>query len=360
MIPAPNLAGADRRPNFMFIGSSKCGSSWFFEILREHPQVFVPPNKATFFFTDNYFQGVNWYEAFFLRATSELAIGEVCHDYLGSPEALRRIRNYRPDIRFVCCLRNPYARALSSWRFFRRNGMDRPTLAAQGESDPSVFEHGNYATQLTALKSIFPENQLLIFFFEELSSAPDALARRLYEFLGVDAGFRPPSLHTRVNVNARPRSRVLARVVQHVHKLSWKNSRRLSNLIGSAKQIRPLRRFVRAALYKESVNSSDWRDHIGEFPEHIVARYEREITDLEKLLGKDLSDWHARPGHGANRGEISPLMKPALKSAVVVPITETISHRVPCGPSNSRDELMSRGAADPLVSATMPTDSSKK
>jgi hypothetical protein len=294
-----------RRPSFLFVGASKSGSSWFFEILREHPRVFVPANKATFFFSDYYARGIAWYDAFFVKAPHASAIGEVCHDYLVSPEALRRIRAYRPDMRLVCCLRNPYARALSSWRFFRRNGMDQPTLAAQGERDPSVFDQGYYATQLSVLHSIFPKDQVIIFFFEELSAAPESVVQRLYEFIGVEADFRPPSLYKRVNVNAQPRSRIAARLVQYIHKQSWKRSHYLSNLIGQIKQIRTLRRFVRVTLYKETESSADWREHIGDFPDEIVARYESEICELEKMLGKDLTEWRApslragNPAHGA-------------------------------------------------------------
>jgi sulfotransferase family protein len=282
------------RPTFLFVGASKSGSSWFFQILREHPQVFVPANKATFFFSDYYAKGLAWYDAFFVKAPLDSAIGEVCHDYMASPEALRRIRAYQPGMRLVCCLRNPYARALSSWRFFRRNGMDQPTLAAQGKHDPSVFDQGYYATQLSLLYSIFPKEQVLIFFFEEISATPKAVAHRLYEFIGVKPDFLAPSLHKRVNVNAKPRSRIVARLVQYIHRESWKHSHYLSNLIGQLKQIRPLRRFVRTTLYKETESSSDWREHIPEFPEEIVSRYESEIDNLESLLGKDLSRWRAK------------------------------------------------------------------
>jgi hypothetical protein len=280
-------------PSFLFIGASKSGSSWFFEILREHPQVFVPANKATFFFSNYYARGVAWYHAFFAKAPRGSAVGEVCHDYLVSPPSLRRIRAYRPDMRLICCLRNPYARALSSWRFFRRNGMDEPTLAAQGERDPSVFDQGYYATQLSELYSIFPKEQVIIFFFEELSTAPQAVARRLYEFIGVEPDFQPPSLYRRVNVNAKPRVRVAARLVQFIHQQSWKHSHFLSNLIGRIKQIRPVRHFVRTALYKETESSSDWREHICDFPRDVVSRYESEICELERMLGKDLSAWRA-------------------------------------------------------------------
>jgi hypothetical protein len=83
--------------------------------------------------------------------------------------------------------------------------------------------------------------------------------------------------------------------VQYIHTQSWKRSHYLSNLIGQIKQIGPLRHFVRATLYKETESSSDWREHIREFPVDIVSRYESEIGRLENMLGKDLTDWHAPP-----------------------------------------------------------------
>jgi hypothetical protein len=283
------------QPSFLFIGPSKAGSSWFFEILREHPKVYVPLNKATFFFTECHERGFSWYEKFFAKAEPDSAIGEVCHDYLASPEALRRIQRYKPEMRLICCLRNPFARALSSWHFFGRNGMDQPTLAAQAKINPSVFDEGNYATQLAFARTLFPSNQLLIFFFEELAENPGSVARRLYEFIGVNAEFEPPSLYRRINASAKPRSRELARIVQLIHEQSWKRSRRLSNLIGQIKRIRPLRRLVRKALYREPQNSTDWRSQLYQFPSSVVSRYETEIRSLELMLGKELRDWHPFP-----------------------------------------------------------------
>jgi hypothetical protein len=59
------------------------------------------------------------------------------------------------------------------------------------------------------------------------------------------------------------------------------------------KRVKPLRQFVRTALYKHPVKSADWRDHFGEFPESVVSRYEREISALEQMLGRELAEWRA-------------------------------------------------------------------
>ena len=285
--------GAGPKPSFIFIGPAKVGSSWFLEILSDHPGVFMPPNKGTAFFTRFYYRGIAWFEEFFRKAGPGQITGEICEEYLSSPEAIRRIRDYRPDMRLICCVRNPYERAISAWRFYGRNGCQEPTLVAQAEINPQVFFYGYYATQLQAVQSLFPDDQLLIYMFEELASDPRGVARRLYEFIGVDPNFVPRSLHERVNVNGRPRWRLLAKIVHKIHERSWGPSRIVSNVVGSLKRVRPLRRTVRAILYDESERAGDWRSLFPEFPDHIVTRYEHEISILEQMLGRDLSAWRA-------------------------------------------------------------------
>lgn len=51
-------------PNFLYIGGYKSGSSWIYEALREHPQVFVPPAKDIQFFDVYYDKGIKWYLSF--------------------------------------------------------------------------------------------------------------------------------------------------------------------------------------------------------------------------------------------------------------------------------------------------------
>jgi hypothetical protein len=243
--------GCQRGPSFLFIGAGRAGSGWFFEILRQHPGVFMPPNKGTFYFSRHPEMDTSWYEGFFPVDSQTRVAGEACEDYIANPEALRRIREYRPGMRLICCFRNPYERAISAWSFMGRNGERRLTLAAQGERLPHLFFQGHYGTQLRALRSLFPERQILVLFFEELLADPRAVARRVYEFIGVDPCFVPRSLYDRVNANAWPRWPLLARLVNEVHMRSWGRSRALSNLVGRMKRIRALRGCVRASLYRE-------------------------------------------------------------------------------------------------------------
>jgi hypothetical protein len=252
----------------------------------------VPPNRATFFFTQHFGMGVHWYEEFFAHAGQRVA-GEICEEYLSSAEALERIHDYAPDMHLICCLRNPYERAISSWRFFGRNGLGEPTLVAQAERYPAVIDGGFYATHLQTMYSLFRKEQVLTFFFEDLAADPRGVVRRLYAFIGADPEFIPGSMHKRINGNGRPRSTLLARLVHDIHALSWGTSRTASNAIGNLKRVRPLRRLVQMALYAEDRRPLRWQKLMSEFPDEVIARYEGEISGLERMLGRDLSSWRA-------------------------------------------------------------------
>ena len=73
-------------PNFLYIGAEKAGSSWIYEILREHPQVYVPPAKDIQFFDKNFDKGIEWYLSLFGSGAGQIAIGEVSHDYFLAQE----------------------------------------------------------------------------------------------------------------------------------------------------------------------------------------------------------------------------------------------------------------------------------
>lgn len=277
------------KPSFLFVGPSKSGSTWFFEVLREHPSVFVPWAKGTFFFNAFHNRGNTWYEKFFAEAAANQVTGEVCHDYLSDPLALARIREYRSDIKIICCLRCPYERAVSSWRFSVRNGEKLPTLGEYARRSPGAFEDGYYATHLASVFANFPPEQVLIFFFRELASQPEKVVRRLYEFIGVEASFNPPSLYKQVNGAAAPRWRIAAKAIARLDIYARQHG--METQVAKLKRIRWLRQAVRRTLYKPSVDNQDWRTHVHEFPQHVVERYECEIRELELICEKDLSNW---------------------------------------------------------------------
>ena len=292
-MPVIHVSSHESGPEFLYVGAARSGSSWFSEVLREHPAVFIPPNRATFYFTVHYGMGASWYEEFFLGKSQGRVAGEVCHDYLMESDALIRIKEYRPEMRLICCFRNPYERAISAWNFYKRHGLDQATLVAQASRNKDLFVQGNYATQLRFAQALFPANQIFVLFYDDIARNPRGVARAVYEFIGVDPNFIPPSISARINVSTMPRSRALARLVYDVHRWTWGRSHILSNAVGQVKRIRPVRRLVNRAIYGGEITIKDWREYLSEFPADVVNRYEWEIRDLETLTNRDLRHWSA-------------------------------------------------------------------
>ena len=253
----------------------------------------MPLNKGTFYFSHFYECGREWYEGFFRNTGRYLVKGEVCEDYLSNRDALGRIKDYRGDIRLICCLRNPYERAISAWRFLGRNGIEAYSLADQKVNRPEIYFMGNYGSQLEFIFTIFEREQILPILFDDVVAAPRVTVKRIYEFLGVDSSFVPLCADKVSNANGRPRVRIVARAVNRIHMLSWGRSRVLSNFVGRVKSIRWVRAMVRKILYDERRMNEKWVCRLSEFPSEVIVQFEEEITKLESLLGWQLDHWRA-------------------------------------------------------------------
>ena len=100
-------------PSFLYIGTSKAGSTWLFNALSVHPEVYLASNKGLYYFDQHFDNGEEWYLDQFAAADSRPARGEISHSYLSSPEAPSRIAALNSQVRLLVCLREPVDRALS-------------------------------------------------------------------------------------------------------------------------------------------------------------------------------------------------------------------------------------------------------
>ena len=73
---ATTSPAAVRLPNFLYIGTSKAGSTWIYHVLAEHPQVFIAPAKGVYFFDAHFDRGLDWYGDHFRKARDEMIVGE--------------------------------------------------------------------------------------------------------------------------------------------------------------------------------------------------------------------------------------------------------------------------------------------
>lgn len=274
----------DRKPNFIHIGPGKTGSTWLHEVLIRHPQIYMTEAKDLYFF-DRYFdRGMEWYLAEFKDARPEdKVVGEVCQHYLFSAEAPQRISECLPDVRLMATLREPAARAYSSYLYQSKHGAVTGTFREALDSRPGILNSSRYASHLKRYLQYFDRSQIYVGLFDDLSKNPQGFIDPLLSWLEVE----PMTLDEEL-VKARlpasgARSTAVARRVRDT--ADWARRRNGARLVGRIKRA-PL---VHKVLYKPLGSSGGPPPKMTpEDAQYVRGALDSEMAELEGLLGMDL------------------------------------------------------------------------
>ena len=190
------------RPNFLVIGAMRAGTTSLFEYIRHHPQIFVPAAKELSFFGEHWDRGMAWYEAHFDGAGDALAIGEASPQYTMYPNRrgiAERIAKSLPDVRLIYLLRDPIERARSDYVWRLAEGMEHRPIAQALLSDPTYVWMSSYAMQIHEYLRFFDRSRILLVVTEDMRDRREETLRHVFEFLGIDAAWKPPNLETNYN-----------------------------------------------------------------------------------------------------------------------------------------------------------------
>jgi hypothetical protein len=264
-------------PNFLVIGSARCGTSWLDQILRQHPEVYLPPKvKEVHFFDNKYRLGIEWYEDFFDKAT-EPAVGEVTPSYLYYGDAAERIKTHLPDVKMIAVFRNPVERAYSHyWNIAgnhnRRNEPFDMTFEEKIAQNPKLITNGLYAANLEPYLKIFRRDQFLFLLYDDLSNDKQGFLRSIYEFIGVNPNFSSSLSESRVNAAATKLGK--SRLSYYFYRACVKC--KLTTLAS---------RFERDNYSTIPEMASDTRNML------INDYYASDVKRLESILDRNLSHW---------------------------------------------------------------------
>jgi len=271
--------------DFLYIGPDKSGSTWIHESFDRHPDCFVPQKvKETFFFDRYYDRGFAWYQNFFKDCPPNVcAVGEVCHDYLFSQIAARRIKKNFPDIKLISCLRNPVERTFSQYLFLVRSGITREPFWQAVQKIPRLVDNSMYYKHLSFYYELFDKEQIKILLFEDLKTNPVQFANELFRSIGVAPMPDVVSQETALPAS-RPRSFYLARLT----KAGANMARQLGMewLVGRLKNSSYLTNLLYAAYDK--TNKPELRK---EEKKKLMEFFAKDIEKLEALLNINLSHW---------------------------------------------------------------------
>lgn len=275
-------AVGSRLPNCLYIGTSKAGSTWIYQVLAAHPQVFMAPAKGVYYFDNHFDRGLDWYRDHFQGAGDEAVIGEISHGYLYSRDAADRIRQILPDAKLLVCLRNPIERAFSAYLDLVKNGLFSGTFADSLKDNPSLLDRGDYATYLEMYLQRFPRAQLHVALFDDLKAAPQRFADDLFTFLSLPGYELKAAMRQKMMPAARPRSRRAAqaakRIARACERLGWGGIR------GRAKRSH----WVRNLLYRPYAEG-ERPTMDDEIQQMLKDHFRPEVRRLDQLLGTELA-----------------------------------------------------------------------
>lgn len=191
-------------PDFIIIGSMKCGTTVLWRNLNKHPEITMGKNpedpkktSTEIRFWNNgpphrtWNKGIEWYKSLFSGKCS----GEKEAGYIYSWKTMQKIYDHIPNVKLILTIREPVDRAYSEYqmdktlRFKKYNFSFEQAL----EKDKGYIKRGKYYELIkNNVMGLFSREQLYIVIQERMKNNTHEELNKIYKFLGV------PEFHTQI------------------------------------------------------------------------------------------------------------------------------------------------------------------
>lgn len=190
--PAPHAGEVTGPPDFVGIGAQKAGTTWWFELLLDHPGMSSHSgvHKERHFF-DRFGArpmgppDVARYHGWFPRREGTIT-GEWTPDYMAYPWVPALLQRAAPDARLLVLLRDPVERY--------RSGLDHDARAGyptDARSIADAVQRGFYHRALADWLAVFDAEQLLVLQYERCVRDTEGQLDRTFRHLGLVTPHRP-------------------------------------------------------------------------------------------------------------------------------------------------------------------------
>ena len=239
-------------PDFICIGAHKTGTTWLYETLKRHPEVYLPPVKEIRYFWERYswphqqvigrFTGRTWlnswyratlktkakhylrhiiqlprrrhdliwdirffflphtdrwYASLFTHARPPRKGGDISPQYFSLPEkVVCRIHSLYPCARIIILLRNPVDRVWSWAKMVLCKNTNKTPDQVSDEEFYEFFDSiyelvPSYMAVVNKWKCHFSDQQVFVGFYDQLLESPFDLYREISQFIGIDVEKTP-------------------------------------------------------------------------------------------------------------------------------------------------------------------------
>ncbi len=308
-----------RVPDFFIVGHAKSGTTALYEMLRRHPEIYMPEEKEPMFFARNppgtvgagafeqtgrKAETLAQYTALFDAAAPGQLAGEASTFYLFSERAPARIAGARPDAKIIAILREPasFVYSLHMQLLQNQTETERDLLKAiglegarrEGRQIPRYAhwpaalmytDRVRYAEQLRRYHAAFPPEQVLVLIYDDFRADNEGTLRRVLQFLGVEDAEAVPAVEA--NPSVRLRGGSLDLLVRDVREGAGPLTRSLRGTVRTLTS-RRLRETVlyparRRLLYTEPAPAPP------ALLRELRARFRDEVLAVSEYLGRDLA-----------------------------------------------------------------------
>jgi len=181
-----------RLPDFICIGAMKAGTTWLYENMRCHPEIYVPDRKEDYFFSYEFYKrSLRQYSLRFSHGDSCVK-GEITPGYgILEVDRIRFIRSVMPDVKLILLLRDPIYRAWSEACMNLAIKKQRKIEEVSRQEFLDYFNSGpfqqrsDYVTILDNWLSVFPRQRLFLGLYEDIETSAQELLRGILTHLGV-------------------------------------------------------------------------------------------------------------------------------------------------------------------------------
>ena len=288
-------------PNFLIVGVQKAGTTSIYNYLREHPQVYMSSVKETNFLekdwenlppeqqNKNGIVTLEKYSELFAGVKDEIAIGEASPNYLFHYESsAARIKKYVPNAKLIVVLRNPVERAYSDHLMHMRDAIGYRSLSEQikySSHKSFILRKGFYYIPLKYYFDQFGQEQIKVFFYDDLRDNSQEFMQSIYQYLGVNDEFVPNTTR-KAQVAKIPKNKTINNLLNRKNILRSTTASILKKVMSVETRQKLRDRLINLnSQTKKAVPLS------AEDRQQLIELYREDILQLQDLVGRDLSKW---------------------------------------------------------------------
>ncbi|HZW62689.1 MAG TPA: sulfotransferase [Flavobacteriaceae bacterium] len=297
----------DNKIDFFLVGAARSGTTFIYNYLNNHPNVFLPNVKEPNFFSEvesyikedyaapeknkvyhsKIINSRKIYDALYLNSKANQIKGDISPSYLWDLNTAQKIYEHNAEAKIMISLRNPIDRAFSHYKMNYYIGMEQHKnfkKALEAEVKPKwggsneYLKMSLYYNQIKKYFDVFPASQIKVIIYEEWIENIETTMREITSFLGIEN--KPVKLQeTKIEKN----------------KVGYLRHAKFLNVVRNS----PLKKVARQILTQSDIDKIKQTLFVSESKsvsldpktrEELRAYFAEDIARLSKMLNVDFTE----------------------------------------------------------------------